>query len=401
MEFPGALLVDTARDGWESFERVEQPGHLTGNAEWQDFVPSQVLEEAGGGRRLQLQWVADRKYVSGKLRSKWSLAQMAPGGGALEVEVEGPARLSRASGGTAQAAAGLWPAVWLLPDAAWPTGGELDIFEQMQRGGGSSAEGFSTLHFGPRRGADAVWQGSWGLQLGRYAWRPETRHTLRFDWRREASRWRASLHVDGARNWEFSTSREDVFAGFERGKAFHGASPSEFAPGAAGDPARIFQRAFDRPEAGLRLICNLSFGGTPFGGRVDAQLRSAALVVHRVRLFGAAPPPAPPPALPPLPPPSQPSVLTPEVFVMNLGPGWSSLRIADHEVPVDVVRGSCGVPLPFPEGCAEVAVELRGATRAESFVVLRQGRVLVGVRPSMQGVYVWCERQLQVPAASP
>lgn len=406
--------MDTTAEGWSKhFERVAQSGQLTGNAELQDFVPDNAVEQSdGGGCALQLRRLGDGRYLSAKLRSRWTLPQLAPEGGILEVEVEGPASRS------GDLVPGLWPAVWLLADGTWPQGGELDLFEQMHRTGrpDTAREAFSTLHFGPRRGVDAVWQGAWGLEVGRYAWRPGCAHTLRFAWHRDPSvpgsptPWRLSLQVDGTEAWSLTTSRADVLRDFEKAKHFHAADARDFSPGAPGDPARIFQRAFDAPEAGLRLICNLSFGGTPFAGRVDNSLREADMLLRRVRIVPwtatASTAIVAPSKISPHPSEESTGGAGDETsggatFHINLGAGWSSLRLGDAQPrELDPKVATCGVPLVFSAGRSEVRVELRAASgRVLSFSALRSKDALLGVAPAIQDIYVWQGRHLQVPVA--
>jgi hypothetical protein len=150
--------------------------------------------------------------------------------------------------------------------------GELDLYESMVFQESHHTTGFSTLHFGPRPGADALYDDGarhWGLPLGgSYAWDTSAFHTLVLDWVRLESAgggpWQVTFTLDGRRLWSFTTTRRDAFAHFEAGKRFEKARAEDFAPGSAGDPALIFQRAFDDPKHGLHLICNLAFGGNPF-----------------------------------------------------------------------------------------------------------------------------------------
>jgi hypothetical protein len=260
--------MDTS-EGWERhFEFVTQSGRDTGNDELQDFVPEQVRHTAGSGLSLVLER-RNGRYVSGKIRSRRSLHEMAPNGGVLEIKLQGP----QCRGGVR----GIWPAIWLLPSAGpWPTKGEVDLFEVMVFEPEGVRRAFSTLHFGPRANVDAVWPGHWGLSLGAYPW-DEAQHTLRLDWRREGSSWTLRFAVDGQELWHFTTTRNDIFRDFERGKAL----PDGFGPGAPGDPAAIFARGLEADD-GLHVICNLSMGGRPFR-HVDA-IEHAELTLQGVRL---------------------------------------------------------------------------------------------------------------------
>jgi hypothetical protein len=259
--------MDTA-EGWDKhFERVTQKGAETGNDELEDYVPGQV-QVRGSEVALVLQRRGNR-YVSGKIRSWKSLKDMAPHGGVLEVGLRGP----KLEGGTV----GIWPAVWLLPNGApWPMGGEIDLYEVMAFTPEGVKSGFSTLHFGPRPGQDALWPGHWGISLGHYPWDSGGTHTLRFEWKRENGAWAMKFAVDGREIWRFTTTRHDIFKDFEVGKP-HSA---DFAPGAAGDPAAIFSRIFDKD---LRIICNLAFGGRPFR-HVD-NVSSAEMIITHVRVI--------------------------------------------------------------------------------------------------------------------
>jgi beta-glucanase (GH16 family) len=69
----------------------------------------------------------------------------------IDVELSGPA-IGLAGGISTSFAKGIWPAVWLLPDGDWPTGGEIDLSESMHFKPENANEGFSTLHFGPHEG---------------------------------------------------------------------------------------------------------------------------------------------------------------------------------------------------------------------------------------------------------
>ena len=118
------------------------------------------------------------------------------------------------------------------------------------------------------------------MKIGEYEWRP--RNKLHLEWWREpegypdtAKRyWVVSLHVNDE-PWR------DLFKDFEN-KPFDNASPGEFAEGAPGDPALIFQRAFDG-ERPLHIIINLAFGGTPFP-QADLSLDHALLAIHSLKV---------------------------------------------------------------------------------------------------------------------
>ena len=181
---------------------------------------------------------------------------------------------------------GLWPALWLLPLSAavggWPRGGEIDLLEQMHRKDPRSVQtAFSTLHFGPRIGADAIWNGHWGLNMATYPWNGTG--TFVFNWRHERD-WKIDLHLDGKLLWEKTLSREgnNSFADFEKGKNFHTGSVQEFAPGADGDPARILSRAFEECNRSMHIIVNLAFGGNPF--QHVGQIEEAEVIVHYVKV---------------------------------------------------------------------------------------------------------------------
>jgi hypothetical protein len=266
--------MDTLRDGWDSFERVRQTGRETGNDELEDFVPEQVqIRDGGGGQLCALVLTrTEHRWLSGKIRSRQNLTELRPNGGQLEVVVQGP-NLQFFDGRKCRYARGAWPAVWLLPHAPWPTGGEIDLLEQMMFKRGDENRGFSTLHFGPHAGKDYSYPGHWGLHLGTYDW-DDKDHVLKFAWLRRGGAWNLSLSVDGKQVWAFSTKREGVLAvGMEAGAGFREGEP--------GDPAAIFQRAFDDAKHGLSLVVNLSYGGRPFGD-TQADLKSAEFMVKRV-----------------------------------------------------------------------------------------------------------------------
>jgi hypothetical protein len=216
---------------WGRFEFVTQKGRDTGNDELEDFVPEQV-QIRGSSAVLVLQKRGDR-WVSGKIRSRQNLTELLPNGGSLEVVVQGV---------NSSFHRGIWPAVWLLPHGRWPQGGEIDLYEQMYFHPGDERKAFSTCHFG----RDKDYRGGAGLNLARYNWSPSDQK-LRFEWRREGVHWRLSMFLNGELKWSFSTDGTGVMdvAGF--------------------NPAAIFQRCFDDPQHGLYLVCNLSYGGRPFG----------------------------------------------------------------------------------------------------------------------------------------
>ena len=87
-------------------------------------------------------------------------------------------------------------------------------------------------------------------------------------------RWVNGMHV-----WKQETANVDRLLDFEKGKRFHSDLPEEFAEGVAGDPARVFQRAFD--ETPLHISINLAFGGPPFGSDVDCSLYTSVLRLVR------------------------------------------------------------------------------------------------------------------------
>jgi hypothetical protein len=58
-----------------------------------------------------------------------------------------------------------------------------------------------------------------------------------------------------------------------------------FARGQPGNPAAIFQRAFDDPNHGLHVIANLSLGGLPFPRDSRANLKGADFVIKWLRVI--------------------------------------------------------------------------------------------------------------------
>lgn len=302
-----ATLVLSSGLTWEDhWTFVTQTGAQTGNDELQDYSPEQVQVQSNNSLDLVLEKKGSRAtpmYKSGKIKSKRSLTDLAPEHGAMEIEFRLPANTV---GGRFWLSShpdlvpGLWPAIWLLPDGGsdipWPTGGEIDLMEMMhfrdQPRGAQTA--FSTMHFGPSRGVDAVYDGHWGLRLASYPWnlsKPE--QTIRFEWEKlknEGGRWRFTQFVNGAQVWTQKTDRTGHFRDFEKGKNFQRASPSDFAPGSKGDPARIFQAAFDDPRRGMHVIVNLAFGGTPWGHdkNVDLRLQKSVMRVVRYQVWNLA-----------------------------------------------------------------------------------------------------------------
>lgn len=284
-------LLDTSNSRWEDeWDFVAQTGADTGNDELQDYRPSQCQQGVNGSLALLLQRSADGRFASGKIRSKRSLVALAPNGGIIELLFLPPENTFRNEEGTTWAgsfAPGLWPAVWLTPrdDVSWPTGGEIDLVELMHRAGSpcSVSAAFSTLHFGPRPGVDAIYDGQWGLSLARFDLGNGVQ-SMNFSWQRTtAGSWLMEQWVNGARVWKQETAYVDRFLDFERGKRFQNARSEDFAKGAAGDPAKIFQKAFD--AAPFHININLAFGGAPFGV-VDRTLSTSSFRLVRFRLWG-------------------------------------------------------------------------------------------------------------------
>lgn len=249
--------MDTFVDGWDAhFTRCRQTGRETGNDELEDYVPENVqirgtdcflvLERRSHG--------TSHGYASGKIRSRRNLAELCPNGGVLEVTAQGPNPRVQ----------GLWSAIWLLGPGAWPGSGECDLHETMFFRG-DEQHAFSTLHFGA--GRDFVHPGAWGLHLGNYPWDAGD-HTLRFEWRR-SSGWDCSLAVDGRHVWSFNTRRLP-------------ADEPGFREGEGGCARAIFERAFEDPNHGLFLICNLAYGGRPFRHVADVSI--ADFAIRRVRV---------------------------------------------------------------------------------------------------------------------
>ena len=199
------------------------------------------------------------------------MQELAPDGGTFGLHFDLP------TGGLAP---GLWPAVWILPrDAPWPTGGEIDLVEMMHRSGrpSTATSGFATLHFGPRVGVDAVYDGKWGMPLAHFEWR-EGSQSVYFSWQRTRGSWTMRQWINGVLVWEQTTNNTNRFLDFEKGKNFQGSRREDFAQGAPGDPAGVFQRAFDSK---LYVNVNLAFGGTPFGYEVDRALRTSVFRINR------------------------------------------------------------------------------------------------------------------------
>ena len=114
--------------------------------------------------------------------------------------------------------------------------------------------------------------------MGSYVW-DDGDHLLKFTWKRcEDRAWVLSLWVDDRNVWSFATKREGILdVGKEAGDGF--------GAGQKGDPAILFQRAFDDPQRGLHVICNLAKGGRPWGRDSDANLKMADFVIKGVRIY--------------------------------------------------------------------------------------------------------------------
>ena len=114
----GDMMLDSLASGyrWEDqWEYVTQTGAQTGNNELQDYVPEQVqLDESKQGVSLVLQPAGER-YVSGKIRSRRSLQELAPNGGAFELQFDLPKNVFATSERT-----------WASDLAPWPVAGYLD-----------------------------------------------------------------------------------------------------------------------------------------------------------------------------------------------------------------------------------------------------------------------------------
>ena len=264
--------MDTVAQGWEQFERVNQTGKQTGNDEEENYVESHC--QIRGSSMFLVLSNEHGQWTSGKIRSKRNLVEMAPNGGTLEIVVQGP-NPEFHDGRKCRFARSLWPAVWLLGQGKWPQCGEIDLFEQMQFKYDDCNKGFSTAHFGDRK--DYVFPGHWGLHLGSYVWYAGD-HLIKFTWkRREDGVWELAQWIDDRHIWAFVTKREGLLAvGHEAGDGFGEGQP--------GDPAAIFQRAFDDPRHGLHVIVNLAKGGHPFGKDSDASLKNADFVVKGIRV---------------------------------------------------------------------------------------------------------------------
>jgi hypothetical protein len=67
--------------GGHEWDFVTQTGADTGNDELQDYRPSQCQQGVNGSLAMQFQRSANGRFASGKIRSKRSLAAVAPNGG--------------------------------------------------------------------------------------------------------------------------------------------------------------------------------------------------------------------------------------------------------------------------------------------------------------------------------
>ena len=277
---------------WENeWDYVTQTGYQTGNNEVQDYSPKQVqVIDNGTSVGLILQRTDEGRYLSGKIQMKKTISQMAPNGGAFEISFNIPKNRFEGDGGgeySKSLASGLWPAIWIISrGAVWPTGGESDLLEMMHKRESpqSTSTGFSTLHFGPRRGVDAVYDGHWGLKVASFKLSDEDTQSLYFSWRRTGKnmKWLMEQRVNGVSVWSQATDQVDRFLNFEDGKKFERASAHEFSSRGDGNPAKIFQNAFDNLPMYVNI--NLAFGGTPFS-YVNRTLVSSIFIITRFRLW--------------------------------------------------------------------------------------------------------------------
>lgn len=291
------LKLDTTDPefSWDdSWEFVSQTGVETGNNELQNYVPEQI--QIGDNNSLHLKLTRSSYgggggYLSGKIKSKWTLLGLAPERGLLEVQFYLPVSAFSLRSMRCTLAPGLWPALWIVPpsrNAAWPTGGEIDLLEMMHKKNHpeSAMSGFATLHFGPRRGIDAVFDGQWGLRMGYVPMKCGQKHTISFRWERlNSKRWLMRQSLDDDIIWEQITDHVGAFKDFEKGKNFMNADAYDFSKHGEGNPARVFQRAFD--EFPLHVILNVGFGGSPFGydKHVDRNLREAMWHILSVKVW--------------------------------------------------------------------------------------------------------------------
>jgi hypothetical protein len=249
--------MDTVAHGWSCFEPQTLSGKDSGNDEDECYRPEQCQVR---GTSMFLVLSHEDRWWSGRLKSRQNLTQMCPDGGELECVIQGP-NLQFHDCRRSRFARGVWPAVWLLGDGHWPNCGELDLYEQMMHTYDDCNTAFSTAHFG--NGHDLG--GGRGLPLASYVY-DEGDHSLKFTWERRADRaWVLSYTFDDRPVFKFATACEGALASHP-------------------DAARIFQRAFDCPEHGLRIIANLALGGRPFGRDSHAALKMADFVLRGVRV---------------------------------------------------------------------------------------------------------------------
>ncbi len=251
---------------WEEyFHFVTQNGWDTGNNELQDYTPNNVRPSADGSLALVLERAGDR-WASGKIKSK---APIPRNGGSLTIEFTPP-----------DYAQGLWPAIWLLPNAAWPTLGEIDLFEAMHRTPDLASLGISTLHFGPRPGQDYVDYHTWGLRLGKFLCEPGKRYVLEFTWTKRDGQWHMRMTVNGAVIWCKSIAHQGPDVLDVPVPHLGKWTKEDLKPDGAGDPVRILREAFD--TGAMHLIVNLAFGGNPFCEHGNPE--RAEFTIHRLQI---------------------------------------------------------------------------------------------------------------------
>ncbi len=81
------LILDSSDSRWEGeCDFVEQTGTADiGNNELEDYQQTQCQQGVNGSLALLLQRSADGRFASGGIRSKRSLAALAPNGGIVEL----------------------------------------------------------------------------------------------------------------------------------------------------------------------------------------------------------------------------------------------------------------------------------------------------------------------------
>ncbi|HEV7898845.1 MAG TPA: glycoside hydrolase family 16 protein, partial [Planosporangium sp.] len=281
-DFNGAANTGLNRSNWLYDIGTNYPGGApnwgTGEVERMTDSTANVYQDGAG--HLAIKPIRDGagNWTSGRIETQRT-DFAAPAGGKLRVEAS--LQQPNVSGA---AAAGYWPAFWMLGDAArpvgatnWPSVGEWDIMEDIN---GRSSE-FSTLHCGTPSGGPC--NETTGLSSGERAC-PGCQtgyHRYAVEYDRSVSPEQLRWYLDGTNFFTLDSSRLD---------------------------ATTWNNATHR---GFFIILNVAMGGgfpAAFGGGPTAATQSGVpMLVDYVSVYtsggGGGTTPPPPPATTPPPPP--------------------------------------------------------------------------------------------------